>query len=68
MKNQSSDGDTVYIVETPSEIFWSKRKMETQYRHMDFLWRDRAKYKELSEFRWAKLSSTTKKKVYEIVR
>lgn len=63
----SSDGPLVYIVETPDEIFWSKRKMDAQYRHMDFLWRDRAKYKELTEFKWGKLKETTKKKVWEIV-
>lgn len=68
MNNQtSSDGTTILIVETPDEIFWSKRAMDAQYRHMDFLWRDRAKYKEVSEFRFKKLAETTKKKVWEIV-
>ena len=64
---KSSDGETIYVVETPEEIFWSKRKMDTQYKHMEFLWRDRARYKEISEFKWGRLSATTKKKVWEIV-
>ena len=64
---QSSDGETIYIVETPNDIFWSKRKMDAQYRHVSFLWRDRARYKELTEFKWGRLSATTKKSIWEIV-
>ena len=64
---QLNEGDTIYIVETPEEIFWSRRKLDTQYKHIEFLWRDRARYKELSEFKWGRLSATTKKKIWELI-
>jgi len=63
----SEDEEMVYIIETPDEIFWSKRKQPVQYRHVDFLWRDRARYKEITAFKWGRLSATTKKKIWELV-
>jgi hypothetical protein len=57
----------VYLVETPKEIFWSKSKMDTQYKHVEFFWRDRAKYREMPEFKFEKYKGMTKKKVWEII-
>ena len=62
----SKDGPTLYIIETPSNVYWSPCKMATQYRHVDFLWRDKARYKEMSEFRFKNYIRSTKKVVQEI--
>jgi len=62
----SKDGPTVYVVETPSSIYWSLSKMTAQYRHVDFLWRDKARYKEMSEFRFKNYTKSTPKTVQEI--
>jgi hypothetical protein len=59
--------DIIYVVETPDEIFWSKRKLTTQFKHLEFLWRDRAKYKELTPVKWGQLKERTSKKVWELV-
>ena len=56
----------VYVVETPDEIFWSERKMETQYKHIEFLWRDKARFKELTRNQWRLLKKRTKKRIWEI--
>lgn len=58
---------TVYFVETPTDIFWSRNKMEAQYKHVEFFWRDRAKYKEMSENKFKNyLGTKSKKKVWEL--
>lgn len=57
----------VYIIETPKEVFWSYKKMDTTYKHVEYLYRDKAKYRELEGARWKKFKSQTKKSIYEIV-
>jgi hypothetical protein len=64
MENKANE--TVYVIETPDELFWSHRKMDATYKHVDYLWRDRAKYRELAVDKWKALSKTTKKKIYEV--
>jgi hypothetical protein len=56
----------IYLIETPKEIFWSDSKIDTIYRHVEFLYRDRAFYKEMDERRFSNLKKNTSKKVYRI--
>lgn len=53
---------TVYSVETPKEVFWSNRKMTAQWKHLEFLYRDRARYKEMTEDQFDRYKSSSKKK------
>ena len=66
-KKQVKNNDVVYLIETPEDIFWSKRKLTTQYKHCDFLWRDKAKYKEVVGAKFKALTQSTKKKLWELV-
>lgn len=56
----------VYVIETPKEIFWSDCKMDAQYAHVDFLYRDRARYKEVTPLKFRNMTQTTKKKVIHL--
>jgi hypothetical protein len=56
----------VYVIETPSNIWWSKRKLTAQYKHVSFLWRDKARYKEMVASKFDRLVSRTTKKVEEL--
>lgn len=57
----------VYLVETPKDIFWSNSKMDTQYKHVEFFWRDKARYREMDEGQFKRYLIVKKnKKVWEI--
>jgi hypothetical protein len=59
---------SVYLIETKKEIFWSNRKLDRDWKHAtEFLYRDRAKAKEITEERFKKLKNNTPKKLYEII-
>lgn len=62
----SKDGPMVYCVETPTALYWSASKMTAQYRHVDFLWRDKARWKEFSEFKFKQYTKKLSKEVLEI--
>jgi hypothetical protein len=58
----------MYIVETPKDIFWSIRKMDAQFLHATkFLYKDKAKYKEVTSEAFESLIAQTKKKVRKII-
>ncbi len=58
--------DLIYYVETPDSVFWSSRKMDVQYKHVEYLYRDKVKYKSCSKKLFNGLQSTSKKKFYEL--
>ena len=58
----------IYLIETKQEVFWSKRKMDRDYKHAtEFLYRDRAKAKEMLPKQFERFKRNTSKKLYEIV-
>jgi len=58
----------IYIIETKGEVFWSKRKMDRDYKHAtEYLYRDRAKAKEMAPKQFDRFKRNTGKKLYEIV-
>lgn len=58
----------IYLIETKQEVFWSKRKMDRDYKHAtEFLYRDRAKAKEMQPKQFERFKRNTSKKLYEIV-
>jgi len=57
---------TVYVIETKKDIWWSRSKMDATYKHIEFFWRDKARYKEMTMKRFNQLRQTTDKKVWEI--
>jgi hypothetical protein len=59
--------EQVYIVETRKEVLWSRRKMTTQYLHAtEFLYRNKAKYREVSMKKLNQMKQYTDKKFIEI--
>lgn len=60
------DKSMTYYIETPKEIFWSYSKLDATYRHVEFLYRDRAKFKEMKSDRFRSYLKNTPKKAYEI--
>jgi hypothetical protein len=67
MMRTTTESSTVYLIETPKDIFWSRRKQATQYEHVKFLWRDKAFYREIPETKFIVIKSKTTKKVWELV-
>jgi hypothetical protein len=61
------DSAMMYYVETPTEVFYSRRKLDVQFKHIEYLWRDNARYKEVASHKWEQLLNITKKKTWEIV-
>jgi len=57
---------TVYLIETPKEIFWSHRKLDAQYKHLDFLYKDRARYKEMAEEKFNNYVKHSGKKIIKL--
>jgi hypothetical protein len=58
----------VYTIETKGEVFWSKRKMDRDWKHAtEYLYRDKARAKELTQAQFEKFKKNTSKKFYEIV-
>jgi hypothetical protein len=58
--------DMIYLVETPKEIFWSKRKMDTHAKHIEFLFRDKARYKVQKESLFQRYIRGTDKRVVKL--
>jgi hypothetical protein len=58
--------DKIYLIDTKSHILWSSVKMKATYKHVEFLFRDRAKFKEVSSDQFNKLVRSTNKKMIEI--
>ena len=58
--------DKVYIVETSDEIFWSKRKMDVTHQHVKYLYRDKARYKQMDEDKFTKYIENTNKKAIKL--
>lgn len=56
----------VFVIETKKDIWWSREKIDAQYKHVEFLYRDKARYREMSMKKFNQLKSSTTKKVYEI--
>lgn len=58
----------IYLIETKQEVFWSKRKMDRDYKHAtEFLYRDKARAKQMSPKQFDRFKRNTAKKLYEIV-
>ena len=57
---------TVYSVETPKEVFYSNRKLDAQYKHLEYLYRDRARYKEMTQDQFNKYKESSKKKFIQL--
>lgn len=58
----------IYIIDTKDAIFWSRRKMDRDFKHAcEFLYRDKARAKELTQKAFNRLKQSTPKKVIEIV-
>lgn len=53
----------VFYIETPENIFWSTRKLDVTFKHVQFLFRDRAKLKVLKKSAMDRLLKNTQKKV-----
>jgi len=62
-----TESSKVYMVETPKEIFWSKMKMDRDYKHIEYLYRDKARAKEMTEERFKKYRNNTSKQFWEII-
>jgi hypothetical protein len=60
------DKDKIYLIDTKSHILWSSVKMKATYKHVEFLFRDRAKFKEVTSDQFNKLVRSTNKKMIEI--
>ena len=56
----------VYVIETKQDIWWSREKIDAQYKHVEFFYKDRAKYREMSMKKFNQIRQSTPKKVYEI--
>ena len=64
---QTGTESLVYVIETKSDIFWSRRKMDTQYIHAtQFLYKDRAIYKEMNPKQFEALKARTTKELREL--
>lgn len=50
----------IYVIETPNYILWSKSKMTAQYKHVEFMRRDRARFKSIPGRRLAQLLKSPK--------
>lgn len=59
--------EVVYIIETPGEVFWSRSKIDATYRHVEFLYKDKARYKEVPSWRFAKMQERYHKPLFEII-
>ena len=57
----------IYLVETPKDVFWSERKMDAQYKHIEFFWRNKAKYKEMTSLQFKNYRNISNKSFREIV-
>lgn len=58
----------IYMIETKKEVFWANRKMDRDYRHAtEFLYRDKARTKEMPEARFKKFRNNSPKTFHEIV-
>lgn len=66
MSIKQEDKSMTYYIETPREIFWSFSKMDATYKHIDFLYRDRAKFKEMKSDRFKSYLKNTPKNSYQI--
>ena len=56
----------IYVVETPRELFWSNRKINAQWKHIEFLYKDKARYKEFTEDKWSDYASKANKKLIQL--
>jgi hypothetical protein len=56
----------VYLIDMKDQILWSKSKMDATYKHVEFLFRDRVRFKEMTEKQFSLLKKTSKKKFFEI--
>ena len=64
---QTGTESLVYVVETKSDIFWSQRKMDTQFLHAtQYLYKDRAIYKEMNPKQFEALKTRTTKEMREL--
>lgn len=66
MKGSTETTGIVYLVETPREIFWSERKLTSQYKHLDFLYKNRARYKEMPEVKFKSYCAGVKKRIIHL--
>jgi len=62
MKHQ----DTIYYIETPREIWWSKRKMDVTFKHVEMLYKDKARSKQAEEDKFKRYIKKVDKKIYEL--
>lgn len=58
--------EQVYFIETPRELYWSRRKLDVTYKHVEFLYRDKAKSKQMDEDRFKAYKGKSKKKVIHL--
>jgi hypothetical protein len=56
----------IYVVETPKEVFWSKSKMDAQYHHVQYFWKNKAKYKEMTDIKFKNFKNISNKKFWEL--
>ena len=56
----------MYIIETKDEVFYSERKLDVTFKHVEFLYRDNVRYKELTPEQFDKLKMRNKKKFIKL--
>ncbi len=43
---------TLYIVDTPQALYYSTSKLEATYKHVEFSYKDKARYKEVQQSKY----------------
>lgn len=64
--SDTKEQSVIYYIETPKEIFWSPRKMNVTWKHIEFLYRDKARAKEMPEDKFFAMLKGSTKKPYEL--
>ena len=63
----SSKPKIVYYIETKTDVYWSERKLDVIYKHVDdFDRRDKARLKELPKGRFNRMKDQSPKKFWRI--
>ena len=57
---------TVYLIETSREVFWSNRKLDAQFHHVSFLYKDKARYKEMEEEKFNTYAKHSSKRIIRL--
>jgi hypothetical protein len=59
----------IFLIETPREVFWSPSKMDRDFKHaVEFLYRDKARAKQMTPRQFDKFKKQAPKTVHAIVQ